>query len=84
MPSSGVRACSRVHIFVLGQDDTRGEEAATKVDFRQGGRDDFLEAMRLVLQRKEWLHNPTGAKGGAGANPGVSTSCRHQLTSMHK
>lgn len=45
---------SRLHIFVLGQEPHRSEEAATKVDFKQGGTADFLDALNLVLQRKEW------------------------------
>lgn len=56
----------RVHVFVKGQNDERGDRAAVKLDFREGGRDEFLEQLRYLLQRKEWdkavgaaaLHGP--------------------------
>jgi hypothetical protein len=57
------RARSRVHVFVKGQDGQRGEEAATKLEFHQGGKEEFLEQLRYVLQMKEWervLPRPPG------------------------
>jgi hypothetical protein len=39
-----------VHVFVAGQSDQRGDAAAVKLDFPDGGKDDFLDQMRYVLQ----------------------------------
>lgn len=55
--------CSRVHVFLAGQNDQRGEQPATKIDFVHGGRDEFLDQLRYVLQVKEWERAAANAKG---------------------
>ena len=57
---------SRVHVFVKGQSDQRGDKAAVKLDFRDGGKEEFLEQLRHVLQRKEWDRAPSSSSGPGG------------------
>lgn len=70
-----LKPSSRVHVFVKGQDGQRGEEAATKLEFHQGGKEEFLEQLRYVLQMKEWervLPRPPGQL--QGGEPVFTTS----------
>lgn len=48
---------SRVHLFLQGPDKP-GDEPATKIDFVHGGRDEFLEQVRTLLQMRDWEKVP--------------------------
>jgi len=67
-----VESISRVHVFVKGQSDQRGDKAAVKLDFREGGKEEFLGQLRHMLQRKEWERvSPVPGPGGVTAQVGI-------------
>ncbi len=65
---------SRVHVYLQGQEDAhKGEgDPATKIDFVHGGRDEFLDQIKYLLQMRDWekVSAAAATATAGGATPG--------------
>lgn len=65
---------SRVHLYLQGPDQ-HGDEPATKIDFVQGGRDEFLEQVKTLLHMRDWEKVPAPTPtSNPGSSPALSAA----------
>jgi ESCRT-II complex subunit VPS36 len=65
---------SRVYLYLQGPDQ-HGDEPATKIDFVHGGRDEFLEQVKTLLQMRDWEKVPAPTPtSNPGSSPALSAA----------
>ena len=75
---------TRVHLYLQGPEQPR-DEPATKIDFVHGGRDEFLEQVKTLLQMRDWEKVPAPSPTqNPGSSPAAAAAATEPIFTTRK